>query len=694
MSVFNQERENEYSKDVQHLIDVFNPPPPKHEYIPPPDFRMLDHPEKEMLRYYEREMQRYNEGFTNEMGEFVPPNHYFHLQNSTLEDIYGSTFKPKWRDTDELMALWSLDSIKNGTSELVYKRREIGATTFYANQGFWIWRTNEGSNCAFTSGNGQSGISAMFNDKILLTYNNFDKKVLNTTPVSINNSKTATSLSVPLKITNEYGKVEDRISELIAKETSENKESVTNISGKRALYVYVDEAPLHARLDGFLGSIFPVINKGPKRTGLLVMAGTVEPRLTSEQLGNFKKLIDENEDLKLKTRFLPVWMGMFTKNGWSNKEAGLQWYEEQVIQKQDSGNYVSARNFKMQYPKDEQDIFDLAAGTMFEPDIIDILKERRKVLVSKNEEAQYKLVPTDNFYEMIPDAKRRDPEKEGGFWMIEPPREGISYYQAIDSIGSAKKDGGEKGSWIAAAIFKGYDPAKPERSYELVCLYFERPQTIEAGYRSIVNQLRFYNKYNGVVETNYETNASTGSHFGTFLEKEGLYSKYASKRRDLSGKGFINTKKRGTAVTKDTRKWQVPHANLFLRKYGANIRSLLLINQLLLEESKNADIRDAFLVFMTSIPDFDKPIKPVEGKKFRTEIVLLPDSNGRMSYQQRKIEILPPQLQEDQDAFLDFEMELKRKYGFDHPYRKANGEEREKYNRLKALCGHADQVDS
>jgi len=39
---------------------------------------------------------------------------------------------------------------------------------------------------------------------------------------------------------------------------------------------------------------------------------------------------------------------------------------------------------------------------------------------------------------------------------------------------------------------------------------------------------------------------------------------------------------------------------------------------------------------------------------------------------------------------LAFELELKRKYGFDKPYQKANGEEREKYNRLKALCGHAD----
>lgn len=690
MAAFSFEQEDNYSKDVQHLIDTFNPPPPKYEYIPVPDFQKFNHPKLEEDRYYDIEEQRWHEGYTNPMGEFVPPNHYYHIQNTTLKDINGNVFKPKWRDTDELMALWSLDSIKHGTSELVYKRREVGATAFYSNQGFWIWRIKPGSHCAFTSGKGQAGISSMFNDKILFTYNHFDKRVLNTNPVRINNSKTSTSLEVAMKVMTELERVETRTSSLIARETSEKPDSITNISGNRALYVYVDEAPLHERLEGFIGSIFPVINQGPKRTGLLVMAGTVEPGLTTEAIANFKKLIDRSVNLKLKTRFLPVWMGMFTKNGWSNKEAGLQWYEEQVLAAQDSGDFVSARNIRMQYPKDEQDIFDMASGTMFEADNIDILKRRRVELVDKNEEAQYKLVPTSNFYEMIPDTKRRDPEKEGGFWMIEPPRQGVSYYQAIDSIGSAKKDGGDKGSWIASIIFKGYDPVDPKRSYEPVCIYFERPQTIEAGYRNIVNQLRYYNKFDGVKETNYETNASTGSHFGTYLEKEGLYTKFANKRRDLSGKGYINTKKRGTAVTKDIREWQVKHANVFLRKYGANIRSLMLINQLLLDDEKNADIRDAFLVFMTSIPDFDKPIKPTQPNKFRTELVLVPDGNGRMVYQQRKIEIVPPQLQEDQDAFLNFEMELKRKYTTDSPYQKANGEEREKYNRLKALCGYAN----
>lgn len=687
MAIFDFNQKPEYSKDVQHLIDIFNPPPPKYEYIPVPDFSKFNHPKLEEDKYYGIEEQRWHEGYTNPMGEFVPPNQYFHIQNSTLKDIHGNVFKPKWRDTDELMALWSLDSIKKGTSELVYKRREVGATAFYSNQGSWIWRIKPGSHCAYTSGKGQAGISAMFNDKILFSYNNFDKKVLNTNPVQINNSKTVTSLSVAMKVYNDVGGIDNRVSSLIARETSEKPDSITNISGNRALYVYVDEAPLHQRLEGFLGSIFPVINQGPIRTGLLVMAGTVEPGLTDEQIANFKKLIDRSENLRLQIRFLPVWMGMFSKNGWSNKEAGLQWYNEQVAHAQDTGDYVSARNFKMQYPKDEQDIFDLTAGTTFEPDVIEILKHRRKQIVDNSEEGQYKLIPMQSGFDMIPDTKKRDPQKDGGFWMIEQPKSGITYYQAIDGIGSAKKDGGEKGSWIASVIFKGYDPAT-NNHYEPVCIYFERPQTIEAGYRNIVNQMLYYNRFDGVKEINYETNAATGDHFGTYLEKENLYQKYAVRRKDLSGKGWTNTKKRGTPVNDHTREWQVKQANLFLRKHGGSIRSLMVLNQLLLDQDKNADIRDAFLIFMTSIPNFDKPIKKSTESKTRTDLILVQDGSGRWVYKQIKVEILPPQLQDEpQDEFLKFEQELKSKYNTPQPYQKANSEERERYSRLKALSG-------
>jgi hypothetical protein len=75
--------------------------------------------------------------------------------------------------------------------------------------------------------------------------------------------------------------------------------------------------------------------------------------------------------------------------------------------------------------KMNRDIFDMAAGTVFEPDNIEILKKRRTDIVDKNEEGQFKLMPTQSGFEMIPDTKRREPEKEGGFWMVEPPKEGL-----------------------------------------------------------------------------------------------------------------------------------------------------------------------------------------------------------------------------------------------------------------------------
>ena len=57
------------------------------------------------------------------------------------------------------------------------------------------------------------------------------------------------------------------------------------------------------------------------------------------------------------------------------------------------------------------------------------------------------------------------------------------YYQAIDGIGTGKRDGAEDGSWIASIIFKGYDP--DGGSFMPVGIYFERPNTIEQGFNSM-----------------------------------------------------------------------------------------------------------------------------------------------------------------------------------------------------------------
>ncbi len=189
-------------------------------------------------------------------------------------------------------------------------------------------------------------------------------------------------------------------------------------------------------------------------------------------------------------------------------------------------------------------------------------------------------------------------------------------------------------------------------------------------------QWNFYNQYGGGKEINYEVNASTGDHFGTFLEKNNLYQ-YAYKRKDLSGKGYINTKKRGSAINEHTREWQVRQANMFLRQHGANIKSRLLLESLLMGENENADLRDAFLIFMISVPNFDKPVERKEKVRYRSKVILTKNSDGSYGYKtiQEKIANKGEQVRsETKDQYID---NLKKKYGH-YWWQKASGSEREK----------------
>jgi hypothetical protein len=190
----------------------------------------------------------------------------------------------------------------------------------------------------------------------------------------------------------------------------------------------------------------------------------------------------------------------------------------------------------------------------------------------------------------------------------------------------------------------------------------------------MMHQWNFYNKFGGGKEINYEVNASTGDHFGTFLEKNGLYQ-YAYKRKDLSGKGYINTKKRGSAINEHTRDWQVRQANMFLRAHGHNIKSRLLLESLLLGENENADLRDAFLIFMISIPNFEKPVERKVQEKFRSKVILERKPDGTFGYKTIKQKIGANVL--DDMSRGDYVDHLKKKYGH-YWFQKATGSEKEK----------------
>jgi len=236
----------------------FDPPPPKWVYEPVPDFASMKHPKLEEDNYWEEQNRRWIEGYAGLTGA-----HYFYLQECFLNDIDGNVFRPAWRDVDELMFQWVDECMESGQSLLVYKRREVGATSVFANLPYWFMKVYPGCRIGLTSGKGNDGINGMFNDKVLFSYNRFNPVVFNTKPVQMNNTKNVTSLEVSLKVWNENISTEElRTSVLFCKETSEKPDSPTNLSGRRYKYVYVDEGPLHNRVEDFLGSIFPAISKG------------------------------------------------------------------------------------------------------------------------------------------------------------------------------------------------------------------------------------------------------------------------------------------------------------------------------------------------------------------------------------------------------------------------------------------------
>jgi hypothetical protein len=140
-----------------------------------------------------------------------------------------------------------------------------------------------------------------------------------------------------------------------------------------------------------------------------------------------------------------------------------------------------------------------------------------------------------------------------------------------------------------------------------VCIYTERPETVEQSYINLLAQAKYYNQYGGLKGIMAEGNAGNADHFFTFLQKNG-YEKYAMVRQDLSGKGIVNTNKTFQYVTSDIRDYQMKQANMFLRKHIDSIKMVMLLDDMLKPLSENADILDSWLMYFVANKDYDKPL--------------------------------------------------------------------------------------
>lgn len=658
----------------------------KYIYQPPPDFHLDKHPDVAVQRYYEQQQQIWKEGYFRDGEKVLSGKHYFYLQEIKLKTGRGDIIRPFWKDSDDLVFTTIDECIDAFLDLFILKRREIGLSSIIAGLSFWFARIFAGSTINITSADKKRFVR-LFEDKIIVAYKNMSPYIMNCVPKNINRSKNDVYLKVGMKKKMDDGEVYEVETEFNLIETSQTDESVANFSASRTPLMIVDEIFLHPRINKLLRSAQATMMDGAEKFGFFLGGGTCEDTLSQEELQQFHTLWTEADTKGIKTLFLPAWMGLkqFSINGWSQEKEGTDWVLDQLEKKLKSSDTNDAIAWRKNYPLTTDDIWKLAEGDgAFEKDVMDILEHTLNSLIEsgKNEEIQVKLINKSGEIVIVPDSKQRGND-DGGFWMIEPPEDGQQYYQTIDGAASGKEDGAEKGSWTAATIYKAIS-LKGDH-YAPVCHYFERPNRLEDGYRNMVTQYRCYNKYNGMININFETNAGVGGNFGSYLDSEGLF-KAIMRRKDLTAKGNIDVNKLGTAVDEYILESLYRRANIFLRRFGHHIKSRMMLSSLLLPKNTNADLRSNFLIFMATIAGWDKPKKEAPKKEFRTFISLERNGLGQMVYVTKKIPVSNQNVHpQNLSELMQYQQYLIKKYGESYWFNKANGEERKKYQELKGL---------
>lgn len=599
------------------IIDKTKPPSPILTYKPKPDFKN----DLEKIRYWEKQKEYWLNGKDGVPGTLVHKTQEQKIKNRNT----GELLRPICRDVD-LMIHEEIQKSREAEEALVIvKGRGIGLSTDFGCLGNYFMRVYPGSTSLFTSAD-QPKVSALFSDKVMTTFNEYDADIRPFIERK-NETKSTAFLRAEIKSKNKEGKEFLAYSEIYCRETADTDANASAFSGKGCIFGAYDELFLHKRRDMLLrssASCFVEQSTG-RSVAFLLSGGTVEDVLTNEELHQLQKMIVDVETtgrlgtLPARLLFIPAWWGKFMVNGHSNEKKAREWWDKEVEALSKLEDTTAVRAFKMNNPMSKEDIFDLAAGSFFEEDVMEKIKLQLDTVTKKE------VLEVPHNITIIGDRIEALPNATGKILIAEHPKDAVDYILTVDGVASGKDAGNEEGSKVASIIWKLFDPSG--LSYCPVALYYERPKKVEQSYIYSTNLCRYYNKFGNFKKIAAEGNASTGDHFSTFLEKEGLGS-WILMRKDVSGKGTVNTSKYFQYVTNDIRDWQVKQMNIILRKYIGNINMKTVLRDWLKGVNENADIRDSSLMLpIYTGADFDKVVvktKVVKQKRPRLKFI-----NGR-----------------------------------------------------------------
>ena len=586
----------------------------------------------EQQNYYEEEKRRWREGYGDGYSK-ITGMHYFYLTQGTLKDgSDGNFITPIYRDCDE----WIIEPLHNSFWNLdchqgLVKRREIGATSIGAGLlPAYTFKMFPNSTFGMTSCD-QTRIFKAVNDKTDVFLKRMNKDIAPIFDKGLGWKQNATKqqvyMNLPWFIKNkETGEMEINYSELYAKETSESDSAATGFSSTRLRAAYLDEFPLHKRKAKLIGSIKSTVMKSAAQSGLLYWAGTVEDTLTAAQINELKTLVANSEELNFNITFAAAWWGLFLdKNGVTDEQKGVDWVhsEREKLARLDDKSFLKA--FIKNYPLTLDEILDLGGGGRFDEETVErinaqdkFLRESKDIPVVGHRLETKRLNDTDSIVEAIvsPDSELK---------ILEHPKPGVSYVIGYDGISTSKLSSNDtSNSKMAIVVMKGIDP-QSETEFAPVAVWSLRPKSIIAGNLKVIEVLTYYNKF-GKAKFIGELNAG-GEHAITLAQDKGL-GKTIMHKRDLSKKGYVDTKKLWFYRTDDVLDWQNEAYNIYLKKYAHKVMFRSLLLDALKGDNENVDEEDAMKACLYGFGSGDilEQIKP---KKRKKPLQLLKYVNGR-----------------------------------------------------------------
>lgn len=571
------------------------------QYTPPPTFKTKAAEEK----YREGEMVKWIEG-VGEYDDFgfgrvrsIPGSFYFGVQQCPLKNRNtGAIERYRARDANLLVHQVARAAKQNNTPVVILKGRGSGLSTDCS--GVLIphtWKTMPGSTCIMTSKDKDTSLG-LFTTKLLPMLENCEKWVFNYEKYKEKNDEgdvtkaalTATAINIMLRC-----KTKDSITynELLCRETSATDRSASAFASRGGQFAFIDEFFLHQRFNQTVNSIKSVISnvETGQLSGLILAGGVLENTVTGDM---FAKLYAMWKDMEMKgwmRVFMPAWMGKFVDdNGYSDKEQYTEFWHREIERLSKQENTEDLIAFQKNNPMSESDVWQFAASTEFEPDVVDLIKHQINVISENPPKVErVKLIDYDGVLMKKNDAN-------APFYILEEPKNGVIYDMTMDGTATGSLVSQEEGSKACSMVIS-------RETYAPVAIYWERPQSVEISYLNTFKMLRYYNRYNGINKLSAEAQAGVAEHLSKAMIKEGL-QKYIHFKK---GKPFHY-------VTNDLRAMMLLKANPFLRKYIKTQNFMPLLQQMISElPITKKDVLACWLMWFVLLPDdFDKPARVKE----------------------------------------------------------------------------------